>query len=479
MISSMQPSIKAPPQVFVFRGYEANEATGEVRFYYGYDNGLEFCETVHFGLPIPSPRDRHRHSLDAALKTLHVALGVSYFKAFLPREFIFDGFDLTPRERVFFQDLYVNGLGEFGFRNNIDVSERVNFLTPGASRVSAAELSASESFAPPVSFAPTSNHRASNRGLKRRAAVLLGGGKDSIVSTEILRAADEPITLFAVNPKKPMIDCASASGVSLLSVHRQLDVRLFELNDAGALNGHVPITALVSLIAAAAAFIHDFDTIVLSSERSANEGNVELNGRQINHQYSKTTKLEVNLKQYISANICEELNYFSLLRPLSELHIAHLLARTERYDECFTSCNRSFRIRQDERQARWCRNCPKCRFTFLILATAMSSDRLDRIFGGNILTDSDQLQGYEELVGLAGHKPWECVGEIAESCAAMLHLASQPFWCDTVIVKELAPRIRTMMPDPTPIWNELLTPSTDHYLPPHFAKVFHAYVGAS
>jgi hypothetical protein len=460
------------PDTFIFRGWKIDEKQGVVRFFYAFDNGIEFCEVVDFHSPLPSHASPLRTSFEASLDALNIAAGISYYKAFLPDKIVFAEGELSSEQRAFFQELYVNGLGEFAYRNKIDVAGRIDFLTADGRRTSGASSSQNVR-----RLASSSNANATR--LSRKSAVLVGGGKDSLVSVEILRASAEPMVLFTVNPKKPIVECATASGLPLLSVERQIDSKLFELNDAGALNGHVPITAIVSLIAVAGAFVHGYDTIVLSNERSANEGNLVHEGREINHQYSKALEFEQALSNYISTQICSELTYFSLLRPLSELQIARLMAKTHRYDKYFTSCNRTFRIRQSEPTARWCCNCPKCRFSFLIFATAMSPDRVERIFGSNLLNDISQLRGYEELVGLSGHKPWECVGELAESSAAFLWLASQPVWSDCVIVRQLASRIRQVMHNPNEVWNQLLTPSSNHSLPARFERLLNVYVGTS
>jgi len=444
------------PDGFTFRGWDADDARGLVRLNYAYDDGLEFCETLDFKAPLPAPRGPRRAGFEAALEALSIAAGISYYKAFLPRRMTLAAANLSPVQREFFQALYVDGLGEFAFRNRVDVGERVDFLHAGTAD-------------------SLPSRKAAPAALPRQSAVLLGGGKDSLVSVEILKQAGEPAVLFAVNPREPMFDCAAASGLPLLSVERHLDERLFALGD-GALNGHVPITAIVSLIATAGAFVHGYDTIVLSSERSANEGNVVHEGRAVNHQFSKTAWFERALQDYIASFISTEPQYFSLLRPLSELHIAHLFARNERYDAGFTSCNRAFRIRERD-GVRWCRDCPKCRFSFLVLATAMSPDRIAGIFGGNILDDEKQLPGYRELVGLVGHKPWDCVGEIAESRAALLWLASKPEWRESAIVKALAADVRAVTANADADRAALLTPSPDHHMPARFERMLDAYLG--
>jgi hypothetical protein len=457
MAPNPQKKVK-DPETFAFEGWQADEKTGEICFNYSFDNGISFCEKIDFETPLPAHSSPLRAGLDAALEALNVAVGISYYKAFAPPRIAFNYGPLASAKRDFFQKLYVNGLGEFGHRNNIDVFRRINFADALPSSVQARENE--------VGSAP----------LLRRSAVLMGGGKDSIVSVEILRAAGEPMVLFAVNPRKPMFECAKAADLPLIEVKRTIDPRLFKLNDEGALNGHIPITAIVSLIAIAGAFIHGFDAVVLSNERSANEGNLIHEGHTVNHQYSKTTEFERDLREYVSTYISRSIEYFSLLRPLSELHIAQLLARTTRYDRSFTSCNAAFRIRPTNANARWCCNGPKCRFTFLALATTMPPNRVCEIFGQNMLEDAAQVDGFEKLVGLDGHKPWECVGEIAESSSAFLQLAEQPAWSDSFVVSELAPRLKSNIQQPERLRSDFLTPSNDHCMPKRYKEMLNAYI---
>lgn len=460
------------PDTFTFTGFDIDEAAREVRLRYRLGDhpgdgagdapgaGMSFTERVAFDSALPAPGSPLRAAFEAAVETLWLAAGVSYYKTCVPPKIRIEGAALSGDQRRFFQTLYVDGLGEFGVRNGVDVAARIDFLNapcaPGAPR-----------FAPPAADSPP---------LPRRAAVLVGGGKDSLVSVETLRAGGEPMALFAVNPKKPILDCAAASGLPFVKVARHLDPLLFELNGKGALNGHVPITAIVTFIAAAAAFVEGFDAIVLSNERSADQGNVIAHGREVNHQYSKTTQAERDIAAQLAAHVHPGLTYFSLLRPLSEAQIASLMARATRYDDAFTSCNRSFQINPRTPPARWCGDCPKCRFSFLMLAEHMGRERIERVFGKNMLEDPSQLGGYEELAGLAGHKPWECVGELAESGVALLRLADRPEWKDAAIVQALAPRIRALMPEPDAVWRALMTPSPDHRLPPRYERMLREYL---
>ena len=444
---------------FKILGWTPHDASGCVDLHYGYESGLRFSESVDFHAPLPRAGGL-RQSFDAAITALCALAGVSYYKAFVPKRIVVEAPPLDAARQSFFRDLYLNGLGEFAVRNDLDLSERAQFVCSAQPALSSVQ--------PPV-----------HEPLERRAAVLIGGGKDSLVSVEALRAAAEPMILFAVNPKQPILDCAAASGLPFLKVTRTLDANLFALNDAGAYNGHVPITAIVSFIAIAAAFVHGFDAVVLSNERSANEATLEKDGVAINHQFSKTSAAEAEIAAYVRARISPSLDYFSLLRPLSELHIAQTFGNATRYDAVFTSCNRAFRLRAEAPSERWCCDCPKCRFVFLMLATALPFERMIAIFGKNLLDDETQLQGYEELTGLSGHKPWECVGEIGESCAAVLKLSARPEWKESRILRALAPRLEPFAPRLDEEWRRLLTPAPDHSLPPRYERLLHAYLGAS
>ena len=446
------------PDTFTFAGFEIDESAREVRLRYrlGSGDNLSFTERVVFDSPLPGAGSPLRPAFEAAVETLWLAAGVSYYKTCAPPKIVVEGAALSGDQRRFFQTLYVDGLGEFGVRNGVDVAGRVDFLNaPCAPGAPASQPARPFPGARPCSWAAARIRWSASRPCARAARAWR-------CSRSI--------------PKKPILDCAAASGLPFVKVARHLDPLLFELNAKGALNGHVPITAIVSFIAVAAAFVEGFDAIVLSNERSADQGNVMAGGREVNHQYSKTTQAEHDIAAQIAAHIHTGLAYFSLLRPLSEAHIASLMARVDRYDEAFTSCNRSFQINPKTPPKRWCGDCPKCRFSFLVLAENMGRARIERVFGKNMLDDPAQLEGFEELAGVSGHKPWECVGELAESGAALLRLSDNDEWKDTAIVRALAPRIRALMPEPQSVWRELMTPSPDHRLPPRYERMLRDYL---
>ncbi|MDR1428160.1 MAG: hypothetical protein LBJ08_10475, partial [Bifidobacteriaceae bacterium] len=343
------------------------------------------------------------------LRLLSLAASLSYFKAFAPAELVVPG-GLTAGERRFSEALIRQGLGEFAYTNNLPEV----LQTP----ISAPELPVAAASAVPDDVAPG----------PERLLVAVGGGKDSAVSIEVAKAAGFDTALFAANGYKPILDTASVARLPLFVAERELDKSLLALNAAGAPNGHVPVTAVNSLLTVLAALALDRDTVVFSNEASASSGNTTRWGEQINHQWSKSFEFERLLRDTLPAGAPR---YVSLLRPLTELRISRRFARLPEYHGVFVSCNRAFKLDAARRGA-WCADCPKCRFVFLSLAPFMSREALLEIFTGrDMLADRAQLDGFLDLLGAGGRlKPFECVGEAVECRVALDLLREHPDWRD-------------------------------------------------
>jgi hypothetical protein len=285
--------------------------------------------------------------------------------------------------------------------------------------------------------------------------VPIGGGKDSIVTLEALHRAGEPLVAFSVGSPEPIRRTVEVAGIEHVVVERELSPNLAELNAAGALNGHVPITAVVSAIACFAAPLYGWDAVAMANERSASEATLVHRGAEVNHQWSKGFAFERLMRDEL-ARRAPGLDWFSLLRPWSELAIARAFAELRDYDHAFTSCNSVFRRDPARRGAGWCGDCPKCRFVFLVLAPWMEPERLERIFGRDLLAEPDQAERFAELLGLAERKPFECVGTRAESAAAMELVRRSPAWAHARVPAAFASSV-----DPEPF----LEPVSDHFVP--------------
>ncbi len=421
-------------------------ATRIARFPYALGE-LRFTETLAF----PAGADADAAASAAFGKLLDltaIVLGVSYFKLTAPLRIAAD-FPLTAGERDFAIDVYSNGLGEFYARNDLQRFGRIDIAAPDdVRRARPAPL------------------------LRDRALLPIGGGKDSLVSVELLEAAGLDYSPFAVNPKGPILGSVDKIGKTPLYVTRTLDPEMIRLGkQPGYLNGHVPSTAINSMIAALTALLFSYARIILSNERSASEGNVVHDGREVNHQYSKSLDFEIRIANVLSEATGGALSYFSLLRPYSEAKIARLFARETRFDHVFSSCNRNFKLSGHDGPL-WCGECPKCHFTFLLMASRMDYARMMGIFGHNFLDVPANERSFRELTGLAGQKPWECVGEIEEAAACLYILTQHPDWEHAAIIVALRDDLiaqygRARL---SAALNDLFTDSSDHHIPEAIAQ---------
>lgn len=224
----------------------------------------------------------------------------------------------------------------------------------------------------------------------------------------------------------------------------------------------------------ACAVLYGFDTIAMSNEHSASAPNLTVDGIAVNHQYSKSLEFERNFADYIASHISPDVTYFSLLRPLSEIEIARRFARYRQYFARFRSCNTAFRQLPSERGRRWCCDCPKCRFVFLALAPFVARTELAGIFGHDLLNDENQCNGFAALCGLREHKPFECIGEVAESAAVMAHLGRHPDWQDNVVVRRLHAMFPALPKADPGDYRALLTARHPHRVPQRFMEMLDA-----
>ncbi len=404
--------------------------TGIVQLVYAFDDGPELIETV--SLPgAPFVLDAARTvAAEQSLRLLHLIAGVSYYKAAVPPAITIDSYSIDADTAALLETIYLNGLGEFAYRNGLNLHGKIVFP------VGAAEA-ANESQAPVI-------------GLREHALVAIGGGKDSLVSIEALRGIGVEQTVAWIGGSQLIKACAERTGLPTLNVGRQLAPELFEYNRQGAWNGHIPVTAVNSAILIFAAIVLNADQVVFSNERSASYGSMILfdDGRgtgEVNHQWSKGWAFEQAFGNYVQRHVAADLKYYSLLRPLSELAVAQQFAKTSHYDAHFSSCNRNFHILGERPVNRWCGVCPKCHFVFLALAPFMPKPRLVGILGRNLLDDASQISGYDALLEYQDHKPFECVGEGRESRAAMAALSERPEWREDEIVERFARDIRPQL----------------------------------
>jgi hypothetical protein len=324
---------------------------------------------------------------------------VSYWKAVCSPVVTIPGKKLSKDQEYFWKKLYFNGLGEFFYINKIETDI--------------------ESFMQIDGFG-NGGTKPGSLNLEGPALVPVGGGKDSAVTLDLLTQSGIPFIPFAINPLKATEEVLSVLGRSLeeaIIIERQIDPLLIELNTAGYLNGHTPFSAVVAFYSLFAAILSGSSEIILSNESSANEPTIP--GTRINHQYSKTVEFEKDFREYVHRFISPSFNYFSLLRSLTELQIAHLFSKNHDLNPVFRSCNRG------SKNGIWCGECPKCLFTWIILSPFIDQEALKKIFGKDMLEDVNLIPILDELSGNSEVKPFECIGTIDEVRVSLYNLVDR------------------------------------------------------
>ncbi|WP_313498017.1 UDP-N-acetyl-alpha-D-muramoyl-L-alanyl-L-glutamate epimerase [Pseudoxanthomonas mexicana] len=435
---------KSSIRAFRFVRCSFDAETGFARLVYAFDEGPELTETVTIpGAPFALDATRAQ-AVEHAVRLLHLITGVSYYKAAVPNEIRIEGYAIDAATAVLMEQVYVHGLGEFAYRNGLSLHGRVRF---------------------PVAAQAQAPAPAAAAGLREHALVAIGGGKDSLVSIEALRGAGVDQTVTWIGGSQLIAACAARTGLPTLNIGRALAPELFEYNRQGAWNGHIPVTAINSAIMVLAALLHGVDQVVFSNERSASYGSMIPGTGEVNHQWSKGWAFESAFGAYVQSHVAADLQYYSLLRPLSELAVARQFAHTDHYDAHFSSCNRNFHLLGERPTNRWCGVCPKCHFVFLALAPFMPKPRLVGIFGRNLLDDANQTGGFDALLEYQDHKPFECVGEGQESRAAMAALGDRPEWREDVIVARFNREIRPQLDASELVVAPLLEIGGEHRIP--------------
>ncbi|HEY8081814.1 MAG TPA: hypothetical protein VIE15_06955 [Acidimicrobiales bacterium] len=345
--------------------------------------------------------------------------GLSYYKTGAARTVdLGDWFDDANSELV--TQAIRGGLGEFAYRNNLDLSDVE--LTGTLRERRGAASPESKGGGPLIPF---------------------GGGIDSIVTAA---TATDDAALFIVSPGGDSFAAieqpASRTGRTVVRCSRRLDSALFESQERGWLNGHVPVTGILSALAVIAAWGQGRASVIMSNERSASSPNLVANGRDVNHQWSKSWEFEELLRSWLHDRVGGALSYYSALRDRSELWVAREFMALPEYFDSFMSCNRAFRQDEATRAATWCGQCDKCLFIDLILSPFASRSQLEALFGGHEpITDPAKVHDLEVLVGLAANpKPFECVGDVDECATALVATAARGDRADQPALAALAAR---------------------------------------
>ena len=383
-------SLREEYEFFRFQRYDytlENEQLS-VKYYFSLDDKYFF--TPSFDIPKRRFYDfnnLNNSQLDVILFNIGMIELISYWKLACPKRVYIQPFKLDDNQIRWWKKLYFNGLGEFFYLNGIkenvnDFMEIINESEKSCDKI--------------------------NIQLQESTLVPVGGGKDSVVTLELLKNK-MPIIPLIINPRGATTECVSTAGFSeeqVAVIKRTLDPTMLKMNNEGFLNGHTPFSAMLAFYTLLIGFLTNSKYIALSNESSANEPTVP--DTEVNHQYSKSVAFENDFRNYVNEYISSDIQYFSFLRPINELQIASLFAKNKDYYKVFKSCN------VGSKTDSWCGKCPKCLFTYIIMSPFISEEELKDIFGKNLLNDNDLLPILKQLKGEAEVKPFECVGTIEE-----------------------------------------------------------------
>ncbi len=389
-----------PASSFTFGSYEIDAKRSIVTFTYRVTFRLGFTKTFKDRLMLPDVTEEQwgkvpKEVLEPTLQALLLMLGINYWSVFRARDIRIQGFALTREQARFWDSMYLNGLGEFFYLMKIDFRGLIKF-----------PYDDSKSAPTPARFE-----------LPKRALLLNGAGKDSILSAEMLKAAGTPFDFLAFSPTPAHVRIGGLVGARTVTARRRRDPWI------RAAAGAYPSVSTFTFVAVLLAELLGYDSIFFSNERSADIGNLDYLGLPVNHQWCKSSEAEKLVNDYVRSYITPDIATRSLLREFSELEIVKRFVRYPQYLHDVTSCNTYFTMsRIEQRFARtnyWCRQCPKCVFLFASFAAFMPKKDVVAMFGADLYERRGLLKSFRRILGVEGFKPLDCVGEPEEMILAM------------------------------------------------------------
>ncbi len=389
----MKKSLKS----FIFHSYHFNHQTGQADFHYQGPTGIQYTETIHFKLPKSktSLKDDKIKSalLDRALFLAFIIIGTSYYKAHPTTEVILPR-PLNKTQKLFFDQVYQAGLSQYAFENQLTKKNLAVF--------------------------PYSTHFQAEPALKfnhQGIIALQSGGKDSLLTATILESKNLNYTPLFISPDGSHPNVLDKLKYPLTTLIRRIDTK--NLKKARGKNGHVPVTYINLSIALIQAILENKNTVLASIGQEGNEPNTHIGDLPVNHQWSKTWPAEQFFAKYVKHYISADLQVGSILRPLSELHIAKQFVQKcwDKYGHDFSSCNQAnYKQNHNTTKLTWCGQCPKCANSYLLFAPFLPAAELNQLFNQqNLFTNPQLTTTFKGLLGVDDvMKPLECVGEIAE-----------------------------------------------------------------
>ncbi|MFN5115356.1 MAG: hypothetical protein ACK5FW_04820 [Acidimicrobiaceae bacterium] len=387
---------------FIIDGWSASGPDVTLHYHSG---EISFAEHIQFPVDVET-----HHTVERLLDLLVIVAGVSYAKAVAPAVVRFPQIDISNAGYRLVEKTYNEGMREFAFHNGLPLTTA--FVVADEPRGADFTIEALL-HSPGIPLIP------------------FGAGRDSCVVASALQHLQPTLFTIGLNPFAQRI--ADTLSLKLLTASRSLDPVLLKMNESGAPNGHIPVTAINSLLSLITAELTGHTSVVMANEKSASRPTRVKDGIEINHQFSKSLEFERVLGAAVDS-AGSIVQYMSVLRDIPDHHISRAFA-TKCLDlhPLFMSCNQAM-LRDDSKRSKgWCGQCPKCRGMFLSLAPYLSPAHITRIFGRDLLNDSTQISGFHELM-TDDSKPFECVADVQEARDSMRQLLQSPAWSQHSVV---------------------------------------------
>lgn len=450
---TLKTTLKDHREQFVYRDFTLSEDKQTANFHfviYHNEETYELEETLRFPTPLIGTG-----TMQNALRALHLALGISYYKIFVS-PVIEHPYQMDEAEAEFWNDVWVNGLGEFLYVNKLSRDVLAKFAAQDGVRYESDEA--------PV--------------LEKRALLGIGGGKDSIVAGELLKQIGIELEGFVMATGEQLGQTQSVADtmeIPLNAVERRLDKQLLSLQERPeAFRGHIPISLIFGLVGTALALAKNATYVVVANESSASIPRAEWQGNAVNHQWSKSYEFETKLQKYLHQLVSPSVTYFSAIRPLSSIAIMKLFANMSQYFEVFTSDNSVFRIDPARRpHGRWSLESPKSLSSFILLAPWVDQTDMLRIFGRDFLDEPELEKLFYELIGLEGHQPLDCVGTEEEMVVSLQIIKKQGKFKHSYLLQKAAERHILEDDNTDVILQKLLEPAPEHAIPEHVYTSLH------
>lgn len=389
---------------FYFEKFDFDKEKLKAKFYYSFDKQEFFEEIIDFSSVFFEIKNFDEFLLNNLLFSLHIALWISYYKLYPTEILVVKSWFLDDYQIRFWKKFYTNWLWEFLIKNNINFEKLINFENSKNIKNKNIKF--------------VKNVLEEKKIIKNRKSLLMWGWwKDSIVSSILLEEEKTDFDTFVFwKIDKVKQESLDVLWKKTLLVKRKLSDNLFILNEKWYYNWHVPITWIIAFVSIVSAYLYWFDDIILSNEKSTSEENTVWKWLKINHQYSKSLEFENDFWDYLEKYLTKNIKYFSKLRKFYEYKIAEIFSKkAKKYFKVFSSCNKNFKINWKIQEKKWCCNCEKCSFVYLILSWFLDENELLDIFWKNLFENKKLLKTFEELIWLSNIKPFECVWTYDES----------------------------------------------------------------